>query len=267
MDYANTLSILQNRGYYIGTFDDLWQDYNEVSQEEWVWAVNVFRNSTNDIENLYVYRHNYTDQNTKSYLNLPNYTGPLPTQEDIEQEVAYNRRDIRKQFILDAIKGNGNIRTTQQWGRMDLSLGNSDDNYEMSRIFNTMIRNFSTRIYTYLEPIKEKFMLATQYSLYVNDDFADIHYDGINPGRACAIIIYLADPTTYNNGGGRLVIEKNPSGNLVPGVEPNPEEYDFVTPVYGNYAILDFTSHNIGHAIEMVKNNFQRLAIQTFVGP
>lgn len=257
MNYSETLKILQTRGYYVGTFDDFWQDDNGVTKQEWDWAVNVFRDTANHQDELYVYRHNYTDQNTQSYLSLPNYRGPQPTEEDIGQEVLWSRRQVRKKYIEDVIAGKGNIRTTQQWGRLDLSKGPSADHYEMARIFDLMIRNFSTRIYTYLEPIRDKFLLAAQYSLYEKDDFADIHFDGINPGRACALIAYLTDSSTYNDSGGRLVIEK----------EPNTGIYKYVTPVYGNYAILDFTKHNIGHAIEVVKNNFQRLAIQTFVGP
>jgi hypothetical protein len=30
---------------------------------------------------------------------------------------------------------------------------------------------------------------------------------------------------------------------------------------------MDFTKFNVGHSIEMVKNNFRRFALQSFVGP
>ena len=80
---------------------------------------------------------------------------------------------------------------------------------------------------------KETFRLATGYSVYDNGDFSEIHHDGINPGRACVLIMYFADPNTYQEGDG---------GELLIGVEK-------CIPVYGNYAIMDFTKFNIGHSI------------------
>lgn len=271
MNYSDTLNMLQEKGYYIGTFDDFWQDDNGVSKEEWDWAVNVFRNSAKNVDELYMYRHNFTDQNTFVFVDDPNYKGPTPTDEEKLQEVDYTRRDHRKQFIkLAKENGRPQMRTTQQWGRLDLSKGDYESHYKMNDIFSKLIKNFCVRIYPYLNETKDTFLLATQYSLYVDEDFADIHHDGINPGRACAIIIYLADPDTYNDDGGRLVISKEKI-DYVHDWEDRysrfPNNYEFVKPVYGYYAILDFTKHNVGHAIEKVKNDFKRLAIQTFVGP
>jgi len=62
MNYAEALNTLQTRGYYIGTFDDFWQDNNGITKEQWDWAVNVFRNTAKNPNDLYLYRHNYTDQ-------------------------------------------------------------------------------------------------------------------------------------------------------------------------------------------------------------
>ena len=57
---------------------------------------------------------------------------------------------------------------------------------------------------------KETFRLATGYSVYDNGDFSEVHFDGINPGRACVIIIYFGDPKTYQEGdGGELFLGHN----------------------------------------------------------
>ena len=122
-------------------------------------------------------------------------------------------------------------------------------------------------IYPELMEKKDTFSLATGYSVYDNGDFSEVHFDGINPGRACVLIMYFADPSTYQEGdGGELFLGHNIKTNEKQILEfANP--FEKCPPVYGNYAIMDFTKYNVGHSIEMVKNNFRRFALQSFVGP
>jgi hypothetical protein len=79
--------------------------------------------------------------------------------------------------------------------------------------------------------------------------------------------MYFADPTTYQEGdGGELLIGHDIKTNNQQILEFN-RSAEKCIPVYGNYAIMDFTKFNVGHSIEMVKNNFRRFALQSFVGP
>lgn len=275
MLYSSIHHELINKGYHVGTFNDFWLNDNGITEEEWHWAINVYKNSFNEIEELYTYRHNYLDQNLMNYLKNISYTGPWPTEEDKESDVPYFRKNIRKDFINKAIAGGANIRTTQQWAWLNLSKGKNGQNlYKMQEIFNKLVKNFCCRIYNHLEQNKNIVELSTQFSIYSQGDFSEVHYDGTSPGRQCVIIMYFSNPQTYQNSGGRLIITKtnkyrsnihnNPQFlNYL--IESNNSELDFVLPVYGNYAILDFTKHDLGHAIEVVNDNFIRFALQVFL--
>ena len=64
-------------------------------------------------------------------------------------------------------------------------------------------------------------------------------------------ICLTSDEKDYNNGGGELVILEN-------GVEV------VVSPIKGNFAILDFTRNNANHAVNPVKNDFVRYTYINF---
>jgi hypothetical protein len=90
------------------------------------------------------------------------------------------------------------------------------------------------------------------FTIFEKDDFIKEHTDGANPGRLCVVLIYLSDPSTYNDGGGKLVISQN-------------QVHTEVVPVRGNYVILDFTKHDIIHSVEAVKNDFKRFCYIDFI--
>lgn len=270
--YETIHNSLIDTGYYIGQIDDMFNDFTKINKSDFEYWSDVFRNTESDKMTNYVYRHNYTSQNNpNSYLESENYTGPIPTKEEFEQEVLYSRRDNRKKFVSNAISGGASIRTTQQWSRLSLE---SYDEMEkeplidsMDDFFNKVIREHTSFIYPELMDKKNTFKLATQYSMYESDDFSEIHFDGINPGRACVIIIYFAKPEKWNKeDGGELFLGHNLKMNSIGGLEFY-DEFKYCEPIYGNYAIMDFTKFNIGHSIELVKNNFVRFALQSFVGP
>lgn len=270
--YKSIYEKLITNGYHIGTIDEMFNELTGISENKFEWWSKVFRNTQNDKLSNYVYRHNYIAQNNPdSYLKTPNYTGPIPTEEEFKQEVSYANKDRRKDFIRNVILGGGEIRTTQQWGRLCLE---SYDETEkeltidtMDDFFNDAIRKHTSLIYPELWEKKDTFKLATQYSMYEPGDFSEIHFDGINPGRACVIIIYFAEPESWKEGdGGELFLGHDLKMNNIGVLEFN-GEYKYCKPVYGNYAIMDFTKFNIGHSIELVKNNFVRFALQSFVGP
>ncbi len=270
--YENIHNSLIEKGYYVGHIDDMFNDFTNINKSDFEYFSEIFRNTESDKMTNYMYRHNYTSQNNpKSYLELPNYTGPIPTNEEFEQEVWYDKKQIRQDFIKNAIKGGAEIRTTQQWGRLVLESYDESDKEpiidSMDDFFNKAIREHTSFIYPELMAKKDTFKLATQYSMYESGDFSEIHFDGINPGRACVIIIYFAEPNKWNeDDGGELFLGHNLKMNNF-GVLEFDGEYQICKPVYGNYAIMDFTKFNIGHSIELVKNNFVRFALQSFVGP
>jgi Rps23 Pro-64 3,4-dihydroxylase Tpa1-like proline 4-hydroxylase len=92
-------------------------------------------------------------------------------------------------------------------------------------------------------------------TLYENEDFILPHKDGQNKGRLCVVLVYLSDPKTYNDGGGRLKLSNENSGQIT----------KEVLPLRPNYAILDFTKHNVWHSVEKVKNNFRRFCYIDFI--
>lgn len=203
-----------------------------------------------------------------------NYKGPVPTEEEFLEGIPFDAIERRKQFVLDVKKHFPAIRTTQQWFFIDTG-SNGEIFYKMDSIFEKLIRNYCKAIYPHLAK-QDNFSIASQYSIYQNGDFSEIHHDGINPGRACVIILYFADPETYNNGGGHLVVERDLKTlqevidfpeRQAKYIAEESDKFFYVKPLYGNFAMLDFVNHNLGHSIELVKNNFTRLALQSFVGP
>lgn len=272
MNYESIYNTLQEKGYYFGTFDDFWQeDQDGITKVEFDKAVDFFKSTEPNMERDYTYRHNYIDQNQCHFLKDPNYTGPTPTAEDLAHDVPYSRRHIRKKFVEDIIAGGANSRTTQQWAVAGFTNGQ-----EMCKTFDTLTKSFSSKVYKFLEPVKNELVLAPQYSIYKKDDFSEIHYDGMRKSRACAIVYYFSDPATYKDtSGGKFVIEKTDEFNnqlrdnpnlLKEMIEQKHPALDYQVPVYGNYVMMDFLNHNPGHAIECVYDDFVRFAQITFVG-
>ncbi len=271
--YKKIFENLNVNGYHIGNFKEFFNELTGIKEEEFFEWSEYFKSTAIEKDKHYCYRHNYIAQNNpESYLDLPNYNGPTPTDEEKLQEVAYTSSQNRKDFVKKVIHGGGKIRTTQQWGRLKFENFAYDENElnkvrKMHDFFENAIRQHTSLIYPELMEKKETFRLATGYSVYDNGDFSEVHFDGINPGRACVLIMYFADPTTYQEGdGGELLLGHKIKTNEKQILEFE-EPFEKCLPVYGNYAIMDFTKYNVGHSIEMVKNDFRRFALQSFVGP
>jgi len=271
MMYNQIYKNLINNGYHIGKFEEFFNDLTGIKEDMFLYWTNHFRQTADEKEKWYCYRHNFIAQNSPhNYLNSNEYSGPVPTDEEFLQEIPYVRVDNRKDFVNQVIAGGGDIRTTQQWSRLQL------ENFEgaeaqkirdMDTYFEDVIRKHTSLIYPELFDKKDTFRVATGYSLYEAGDFSEMHFDGINPGRACVIVFYLADPLTYHNDdGGELLIGQDIKTNNQQILEFNQSAVKCI-PVYGNYVIMDFTKFNVGHSIELVKNKFKRFAIQSFVGP
>ena len=270
--YKKIFNNLDLNGYHVGHISEFFNELTGVKEEEFLKWTEFFKDTAIEKDKHYCYRHNYIAQNDpENYLNLPNYNGPVPTDEEKLQEIPYTSAQNRKDFVKKVINGGGQIRTTQQWSRLKLENFDYDEEKrdevrKMHDFFENAIREHTSLIYSELMDKKDTFRLATGYSVYDNGDFSEVHFDGINPGRACVIVIYFGDPKTYQEGdGGELFLGHNiKMKNQILEFEP---PFKKCLPVYGNYAIMDFTKYNVGHSIEMVKNNFRRFALQSFVGP
>lgn len=272
MNYENIYDTLQTQGYYQGSFDDFWKDPTlNITKQDFEKASDYLRTTEQYLESHADYRHNYIEQFQQYYLQDPNYTGPKPTQEELEHLIPYSRRHIRQKFIEDAIAGGANIRTTQQWAQIGFP-----DGKEMQQVFNDLTVHVTTNVYKKeLLPHVDKLLLNGHYTIYKKGDFAELHQDGCRSTRHCVIIYYFAKPETYNNSGGRFVFEvESVKSNIMlnyPHVveemlEKNDPYLKTVIPVYGTYVMLDLKKFNLAHGVEVVKDDFVRYAYNVFVG-
>ena len=99
---------------------------------------------------------------------------------------------------------------------------------------------------------------------YRKNDFISVHRDGKNEDRICGMLIYLGSPIQYKQEfGGRLLLRSSQEQTHI-----NPEDYHImdikVEPVAPNMVILDFSKHDIFHAVEKCTENFYRTALITF---
>ncbi len=99
---------------------------------------------------------------------------------------------------------------------------------------------------------------------YTKGDFIAVHKDGRNQNRICGILVYLNSPDAYQEDyGGRLLLQ--PANEY-----QDVGEWDFdllptkVDPISNNMVVIDFTKHNILHAVEKCYTNFYRTAILVF---
>lgn len=272
MNYENIYNTLQDQGYYQGTFDEFWNDNTlTITKEDFEKASDYLRSTDQYLETHAYYRHNYTEQAQQYYLKNINYTGPKPTEEELEHVIPYSRRHIRQRFIKDAIEAGANIRTTQQWAQINFPNGE-----QIQGILNDLTSHISTNVYKKeLLPYKNNLCLEGHFTIYKEGDFAELHLDGCRDTRHCVIIYYFAKPETWNNSGGRFVFEPNSTNSTImlnyPYIveellEKNDPRLKTVIPVYGTYVMLDLKKFNLNHGVEVVKGDFVRYAYNVFAG-
>jgi hypothetical protein len=267
MTHEEIYTQLITNGYHIGDLSELLNERTGYAEADLLKHTQTFRSTLSEKELRYDYRNNFTAQNdSKVYLNKPGYTGPIPTEEEAMHDIPWDRIPRRKEFVKAVQDGGGGIRTTQQWSKLALTNLPGDGNRisEMEFWFRDLIRTNLSLIYPELGAVKDSFTMNPVFTLYQDGDFSEVHYDGINPGRTCVMLIYLSDPNTRGQeDGGELVIGHHIARNYKQ-IHYFLAPYVKCQPVYGNYAIMDFTHWNVGHSIEMVRNGFNRIAIQTF---
>ena len=176
--------------------------------------------------------HSYRQTLIGGYGDLPHYIPADKIQE-------------RKDFVK-----NNNIRVWQQWHDIAWWGAGKDGPFQVVRdqLEAAMIKFIQT-VYPERNYVKEDLQMLGSWTVYEKGDFIANHQDGNNPGRVCAFLIYLSDPSTHHDSGGELLIEST----------------DTVLPVRGNFVVLDFIKHNLWHEVHPVKDDFLRYCYLCFV--
>ena len=124
---------------------------------------------------------------------------------------------------------------------------------QFQKIVNKFIRNF----YPEVDETFSNIYHQNAVTIYLDGDHAQVHRDGQNPGRLCAILMYLTLEKEYNNSGDLIIIGDD---------EQTADKVSVsVKPVRGKVAILDFINHNPLHGVLPVKTDFIRHCYLTFV--
>lgn len=85
-------------------------------------------------------------------------------------------------------------------------------------------------------------------TLYKKGCFLNKHQDGANPGNLCAILVYLNDEYSPEDGGYLIL-----------------NESDITYPELGKCVIIDFTRNDIFHEVETYIGEYGRYAILDFI--
>ena len=219
------------KGFYVGKTEEIVD-----SQENFITNCNKVKDLSKD-KKLYKYRFDVRlpIQDEFKHLKLP-YENTFNLSEEQIKET---------QDFVDEHKDIVNI--FQRWWSSTIDFENALDGPRT--YFRKLVEKFIIDIYPEL---KDNIVHHDNFSLYENGDFIQPHRDGQNEGRKCVVLIYLSHKEDYNDGGGELVIHEN-------------DYNDRVLPTNDNFVVLDFTQNNPNHAVEVVKNDFQRLLYINFV--
>jgi Rps23 Pro-64 3,4-dihydroxylase Tpa1-like proline 4-hydroxylase len=239
-------SLIQN-GYYVGS------SYDIFSEQELIHLENAI---SNDVKLGYDVQ--FSDGNYKWLYNLTASRKPFdtaPYDHNSNKPIPHNQIKIKKERLRLQRK-----TIDQQWYYTGYNCISGSD-YSTIETAKEKITNFVKDIYSISDPIT---LDPLNITVYDKGDFILPHSDGKNENRICALLIYLTSKENYDPSyGGRLYIQ--PSG-IDYDIGSN-TIYDMqvcVEPVRPNYVILDFTQHNVLHAVEICKQQFNRYAILTF---
>lgn len=132
-----------------------------------------------------------------------------------------------------------------------------------NHVIENKLKDYISKIYNVGNGTLE---VNTSITYYRKNDFISVHRDGRNTNRICGLLIYLTPEEEYKpEYGGKLLLRPVTEKNI------NCSEEDYhllniqVEPIKHNMVILDFTKHNIYHAVEKCHEDFNRTAILSFV--
>lgn len=142
---------------------------------------------------------------------------------------------------------NNNYSIGQQWYE---TLGCGEEIIPALNYFQGLVKKLVVELYPELSIERNNIRYNDAFTVFTEKDFIEPHTDGMNKGRLCVVLIYLSDVADYNNSGGLFRI---PTKNVE------------ITPVKGQFAVLDFTANNLQHEVTEVKDNFLRFTYNSFV--
>lgn len=163
--------------------------------------------------------------------------------QDLPQQIPYGTKNFRKKLVKKM-----NLDLSQEWSEII----SQDIKYtSLLKEIRSYVTLFAIKFYPTLSA--ETIQFRDTITLFENGDFIRMHHDGKNLGRICVLLIYLTDNPNSSYHGGELIIEEAP------------HTFVKVPPYKGTFVILDFTKHNVRHAVEKVTNNFERLCYISFI--
>lgn len=208
-----------DKGYYIGKTTDIIKDNGKFEE-----MIKKIKEQLPDMKGHYRYEYNLLNSG------LEEYPHAIQFDEIEERDKFVKERDL---FVI------------QKWGEYFL---NPQDDFV--KYFRGVVEEYIPKLYP---DLKNNISHNDAITLYKDGDFITPHTDGMNAARYCVILIYLNNPSEYNDGGGRLIVGSNK------------EKTEYVNPTTENFVILDFTSNEVLHAVEPVKNGFERLTYINFI--
>lgn len=170
-----------------------------------------------------------------------------------------NKNDIFCRYMFNSTENyNHNIKISEIDSRSNYIKNNKFEVTQKWFWFNSneLINYFNDIVYKiyfnfYENDIDETTNNQSQFTVFEKGDFIESHKDGYTQDRICVIILYLNQISTNENDGGQLVIQTNN------------KSYE-IEPIFGNFAILDFTQNNIIHSVNPVNGNFKRMSFIRF---
>lgn len=212
-------------GFYVGNVENIFDDI-ELFKTYSHEICNLYKDRNLRFEDGFSYRFEYSNQNNeKQKPSLKSF------EEIIERE--------------NHLKTMG-YHTIQRWWE----LGTFNKSGKYKDYFREHIHNYLIKIYPELQ---NNIIDGDTFTVYENGDFIQMHADGTHPERYCVVLLYLSDKKDYINGGGRLI------------VGDDSRKLEYIEPTNDKFVLLDFTKNNLNHAVEMVKNNFQRFTYINFI--
>jgi len=201
-----------SQGYYNGVLEDLNADSTELNQR---------------IQEIYSFA---SDMNKNfEYFNIA---------ESLPHRIPYAQKAERLQYLQDHPEilycNSSNI------------LIENEETSSTLLYFKNLIQDFIPSVYPDLTSDK----ITTSYSIqmYEEGDFQAEHTD--DHVGDCVVIVYLSDPSTYNNSGQIQFLDPAPSDNVI----------DAFNPVLGNFIMLELTEHNPRHRVQRVTGDFKRFS-------
>lgn len=227
-----------HRGYYVGNSYDIFTEEELINLETEITNLLPGSEENNQKWNRCI-SANFDDNELQKY----------------DSFIPFHEIENRKKFIND---NNGIV--TQQWYFTDLmSLRIKNLDYSL---YKDRIRKFIAGIYN------TNFMSLNinpiNVTYYDKEDFIAPHKDGQNARRLCAFLLYFGDSRSYSKeNGGRIFISQKEVPNYMD-YSIYTDNYMSVEPIRPNYVILDFTKHNVVHAVEKCLTTFNRYSLLCF---